>query len=218
MDEIKRDFKGVWIPKHIWLDGRLNALEKAILAEIDSLDMGESGCFASNKYIAEFCQCSETKVSTAISKLADLGCLQVVSFNGRQRILKSSLSNFERQTFKNCKADSQNLKDNNIHNKRDNKTLINNIVDYLNEKAGTAYRAGSANTQKHINARLAEGYTLDDFKVVIDKKCAEWKGTEWERYLRPETLFGAKFEGYRNAKSRTKYTQPEGDDILDGIL
>ena len=53
-----RDFKGVWIDKSIWLDKNLSATEKVILAEIDSLN-NENGCYASNNYFAEFCQCSE---------------------------------------------------------------------------------------------------------------------------------------------------------------
>lgn len=74
------------------------------------------------------------------------------------------------------------------------------IVARLNEKAGTSYRPSSKATQKHINARLAEGFTVEDFFTVIDKKCAEWKGDEkMEKYLRPETLFGSKFENYLNA-------------------
>lgn len=119
--DFNRDFKGVWIPKAVWLDNRLNALDKIILAEIDSLDQGELGCYASNKYIAQFCQCSETKVSTAISKLIEYGYLFVKSFDGRTRILKSSLSNFERQPIKNSKAGFQDLKEINI----DNNTLNN---------------------------------------------------------------------------------------------
>ncbi len=118
----ERDFKGVWIPKEVWLDERLNALEKIILTEIDSLDNGERGCWASNKYIAEFCQCSETKVSTAISKLIKLGYLYVQSFDGRQRELKSRLSNFERQNFKNCKTDFKNLKESNTDTNTNNNT------------------------------------------------------------------------------------------------
>ena len=110
-----RDFKGVWIPKVVWLDERLNALDKCILAEIDSLDNGD-GCWASNEYIAKFCQCSVTKVSTSISKLIACKYLTVASFDGRKRFLKSSLSNFERQTFKICKADIQNLKESNTYN------------------------------------------------------------------------------------------------------
>ncbi len=120
--ENERDFKGVWIPKTVWLDKRLNALDKVILTEIDSLDNGERGCWASNKHIAEFCQCSETKVSTAISKLIEYGYLYVKSFDGRQRILKSSLSNFERQDFKNCNSDFQNSQESNTNNKTSNKT------------------------------------------------------------------------------------------------
>lgn len=77
---------------------------------------------------------------------------------------------------------------------------INIIVEYLNDKAGTSYKPNSKNTVKHINARLTDGFTVDDFKTVIDKKCAEWKGTDMEQYLRPETLFGTKFESYLNAK------------------
>jgi uncharacterized phage protein (TIGR02220 family) len=74
------------------------------------------------------------------------------------------------------------------------------IVSYLNEKAGTNFKATTGKTKSAINARLNEGFKLEDFKTVIDKKCAEWIGTEMQKYLRPETLFGTKFEGYLNAK------------------
>lgn len=90
--EQERDFKGVWIPKAVWLDRRLSALDKMILTEIDSLASEERGCFASNAYIADFCQCSEAKVTKSISLLIKLGYLYVASFNGRQRELKSCLS------------------------------------------------------------------------------------------------------------------------------
>ena len=113
MAEQERDFKGVWIPRAVWLDERLNALDKIILTEIDSLDMGDRGCYASNKHIADFCQCSETKVSTAISKLIKLEYLYVQKFDGRQRELKSRLSNFERQELKNCKSAVKKTKESN---------------------------------------------------------------------------------------------------------
>ena len=77
---------------------------------------------------------------------------------------------------------------------------IGEVVDYLNALCGTNYRKNSAKTQSFIKARLNEGYTVDDFKTVISKKAKEWKGTEMEKYLRPETLFGTKFESYLNAK------------------
>lgn len=228
MAENERDFKGVWIPKEVWLDTRLNALEKIILTEIDSLDMSDKGCYASNKYIADFCQCSETKVSTAISKLIEYGYLYVKSFDGRQRTLKSRLSNFERQELKSCNSAFENLQESNTYKNTNkntkNKELYTAILTRLNEKAGTAYRASSKATQQHINARLSEGYTIEDFYTVIDKKCAEWKGGEMEKYLRPETLFGTKFEGYLNAKNNSKTYGENGIAIsaepsdLDGMF
>lgn len=80
--------------------------------------------------------------------------------------------------------------------------IYKDIISYLNEKANTNYRASSKKTKTCIHARLDEGFTLDDFKTVIDKKTAEWMETEWEKFLRPETLFGTKFESYLNAKIR----------------
>lgn len=120
----QRDFKGVWIPKEVWLDSRLNALEKVILTEIDSLDSSERGCWASNQHIAEFCQCSESKVSKSISKLIELGYIYLQSFDGRTRELKSRLSNFEKQSSKKCEADKQNLRQSNTLNNTTNKPVI----------------------------------------------------------------------------------------------
>ena len=76
------------------------------------------------------------------------------------------------------------------------------IITYLNSKAGTGYKPTTTKTKTAIKARFSEGFTVEDFKTVIDKKCAEWIGDEkMEKYLRPETLFGTKFEGYLNAKT-----------------
>ena len=108
-----RDFKGIWIPKHVWLDERLSALDKIILMEIDSLDT-EDGCYASNAYISIFCQCSESKVSAAISKLKNLGYVKEKAFTGRQRILKTTLLKNRRQPSKKSEAASQNLEHINI--------------------------------------------------------------------------------------------------------
>lgn len=77
---------------------------------------------------------------------------------------------------------------------------IADIVDYLNEKAGTKYRAKTEATKRHIVARLNDGFSVEDFKAVIDKKCSDWIGTDWQKFLRPETLFGSKFESYLNEK------------------
>ena len=54
-----------------------------------------------------------------------------------------------------------------------------------------------------IHTSLAEGHSVDDFMTVIDHKCAEWLGSGMAQYLRPQTLFGTKFEGYLNAPDYT---------------
>lgn len=78
------------------------------------------------------------------------------------------------------------------------------IVGHLNEKAGAKYKPSSKDTQKLIHARMAEGYTVEDFVAVIDKKCTQWKSDpKMQEYLRPSTLFGTKFEGYLNAPAVT---------------
>ena len=91
-------------------------------------------------------------------------------------------------------------KDTNIQKDINNKNIYSEVVDYLNQKAGTKYKSNSKNTTKHIKARLNDGYTLEDFKSVIDKKCSEWLNTDMEKYLCPDTLFGSKFEKYLNQK------------------
>ena len=95
--------------------------------------------------------------------------------------------------------------DKNIRTKEDkNNIYIVGIVDYLNKKANTNYRHNSRNTVALINARLKEGYTTDDFKKVIDKKCTDWLyDKQMCNYLRPETLFGTKFESYLNSAGNT---------------
>lgn len=202
MQKEKREFKGVWFPAEVWLDERLTALEKIILIEIDSLD-GEDGCYASNEYLANFCQCSQSKVSSAIAKLKKLGYIRVKSFDGRKRILESCLTFSTVQTTKKEKSAQQNLEERILEETPSESTRedipFSAIIDHLNEKAGTRYRASTAKTREHIRARWREGYRLDDFIRVIDVKCAEWLGDErMGKYLCPDTLFGAKFEKYLN--------------------
>lgn len=117
MNEI-RDFKGIWIPKEIWFDERLSPLDKIVLMEIDSLDCGENGCYASNKWLSSRCQCSERKITEAISKLKKLGMITFSAFDGRTRTLRSCLEKTATPPSKNHEAASQKL----LHsNKESNK-------------------------------------------------------------------------------------------------
>ena len=78
--------------------------------------------------------------------------------------------------------------------------IYSSIINYLNKKANTRYRVNNKKTKTLIKARLNEGFTEDDFYKVIDNKVNEWANTDMNKYLRPETLFSHKFEGYLNQK------------------
>lgn len=79
------------------------------------------------------------------------------------------------------------------------------IVEYLNQKTGKHFTTKAAATKKKINARWKEGHGLDEFKKVIDVKSADWLGqSDMVQYLRPETLFGTKFEAYLNEQPTGK--------------
>lgn len=89
--------------------------------------------------------------------------------------------------------------------REEDKKIYIDVIAYLNEKAGTKYKASSSKTKTLINARIREGFTLEDFKTVIDNKCADWLNTDYAKFLRPETLFSPKFEGYLNQKGVGKH-------------
>lgn len=117
----------------------------------------------------------------------------------------------ERQKALQCNTDVTAVKQlGNVEIEKENKSKSNktyspslpsvaeDIVNFLNSVTGSNYRSTTDKTRKLIAARLAEGFTVDDFKTVITKKAKEWQGTDMAQYLRPETLFGTKFEGYLN--------------------
>lgn len=90
---------------------------------------------------------------------------------------------------------------------------VHDIISYLNGKTGYHYRETTSKSQQLIRARMNEHFTVDDFKKVIDNMTAEWLGDKkWQKYLRPETLFGPKFESYLNripAKPKDDYDYGE---------
>lgn len=89
-------------------------------------------------------------------------------------------------------------------------TATDKIIGYLNKKAHTNFKTNSKRTQRYIFERFSEGYAAQDFKTVIDKKYDDWAETEFEKYLRPSTLFGDRFEDYLNeAKYKKNYCDSE---------
>jgi hypothetical protein len=123
-----RDFKGVWIPKEIWLNTDLSIIEKVLLVEIDSLDNSDRGCFASNEYLAKFVQLSEGRVANIISDLKKRKFLIQVFFDGRNRGLRISKSessfneNVKAESTKTGKQTTRKREHNNTENKTSNNT------------------------------------------------------------------------------------------------
>jgi hypothetical protein len=123
-----RDFKGVWIPKEIWLNTDLSIIEKVLLVEIDSLDNSDRGCFASNEYLAKFVQLSEGRVANIISDLKKRKFIIQVFFDGRNRGLRISKSessfneNVKAESTKTGKQPTRKREHNNTENKTSNNT------------------------------------------------------------------------------------------------
>ena len=233
----KRDFKGVWIPKEIWLSTDLKVMEKLILVEIDSLD-NEDGCFASNEHFSKFFSLSKNRCSEIIKSLEKKGYIKIdyIYQEGSKAIsrrvircvrnIDGGIRNIDNPIRKTEEGYSENREDNNtsfnntFSNTSNKKDIVEQssttplpyeeIVQYLNQKTNKNFKHTSKVTQRHIRARLAEGFTVSDFKQVIDNKCNDWlRDQKMKEYLRPETLFGTKFESYLNSKSTTaKQTGP----------
>lgn len=84
------------------------------------------------------------------------------------------------------------------------------IIEYLNLKTGSKFKPTTKPYVQAIRSRLKEGYTVEDFKTVIDKKCREWKGTKLEKYLTPKTLFApSHFDTYLNSNEMAVMTDTE---------
>ena len=156
------------------------------------------------------------KVRTILKKLEKEGYIELLTSGSKgkestlkitikQQLFNNNVTNISEQLqqVEGCKQQQSN---NNVTTLSKKKEKDNNIyslvIDYLNKKANTNYRPTTKNTQSFINARVKEGYTVEDFKKVIDSKSREWLGTDFEKYLRPTTLFGTKFENYLNEANK----------------
>lgn len=144
---MERDFKGVWIPKDIWLDENLTWMEKLLLVEIDSLD-AEKGCFASNDYFAKFFQLSKSRISDLIGQLVSKGYITTFLLYEGKQVKRREITmvipirKFEGGIRKTEEGYSENAQDNN--------TLFNNTI--------------SNNTNKLYSHKEAFLNRVDEFK------------------------------------------------------
>lgn len=153
----------------------------------------------------KFCEYKSCMVCNSVAQGMQHSCIGGMQLSCTNNIDIDNIdNNIDLSIKKNIKK-----KDSDIdYTNKEQNSQVAEIVIYLNQRAFTNYKVHTPKTQRLIRARLNEGFTVDDFKAVIDKKCDEWFNTDMGKYLRPETLFGTKFEGYLNQKN--KQSKKEG--------
>ena len=218
------------IPAEVRYDDSLRAGAKIFYGEITALCSKYGVCTASNNYFAELYGMTPSGITHWVTQLKNKGYI-AVEYEKEGKVIKQRkiilkplntdnlvidrvltnintvLTKVNEGTDKSLGGYLQKDKENNININNTSNNNIKEIVDYLNARLGTNYKNTTKQTQSMINARFKEGFTVEDFKKVIDKKYKEWRGTEFEQYLTPQTLFGTKFEKYLNQKS-TKEVDP----------
>ena len=117
------------------------------------------------------------------------------TFQEVQKVHLGSVENTLSEVQKVHTIKTENTKTENNNNKL---LICKEVISYLNLKAKKNFKFDTASHHKFIKARLKEGYTLEDFKKVVDIMSAKWIGTEYEQYLQPQTLFGNKMDNYLN--------------------
>ena len=175
----ERQFKGIWIPKELWLNEDLTLLEKVMLIEIDSLESEEKGCFASNQYFADFFKKSNGRIAQVIKELKDKGYLKVdYIYSGKEieerriYINRPPYPNYE-EVFNKLKGGIkfskggylENCKDNNISNNN-----INNIERYIEEIQ--KFKPVLNSTDYELIKQISNKYSLEELKRAI-KVCKD---------------------------------------------
>lgn len=204
-----------------WMRTKLNLKGNELLAYavIYGFSQTDGAKFTgSRKYLAEWCGCSMATIDRTLNSLVDKGLISRTSYvtkHGYRAVEYAAMGPThidEPSAAEPRTADTDGPRTSTI----EPQPLLNEpqtpaqpkepdpteeVINHLNQRAGTHYKATTANTRKLIKARLKEGFTVDEIKLVIDKKCADWlRNPAMVEYLRPETLFGSKFESYLNAK------------------
>lgn len=205
----QRDFKGVWIPASIWLDQELNVYEKVLICEIDSLDNdSDRGCFASNEYLGGHIGKSSKTIGRMLTDLKKRGYIIQCYWDGRNRGLRAIHS----QKWGDCLLKKENAafskmrtlpsqKGEHINKglliKNDDKeNLIKEseaVLSFLNQLTGREFRV----VNRELMSRVKE-FGSEICRDVITLKWAEWRDTDMERYMKPDTLFRkSKFLNYK---------------------
>lgn len=212
------------IPVRVAHDNRLKDKDKLLYGEIYAMLNVTNSFFMSNSKLAERLNCSKPTIKRSLTRLEECGFIKRNNVYEGKQIVRRTISlgriNSEpvvgstmilppvhERSEGRVTSDPDNRTINRASNRAEEDILsgkpdhapYQEILDYLNGKVGTSYRASSQATQRLIKARSNEGFKVEDFKKVIDIKVAAWKNDpKMSQYLRPATLFGTKFESYLN--------------------
>tara|TARA_R100001480_G_scaffold1874_1_gene5953 strand:+ start:1290 stop:1949 length:660 start_codon:yes stop_codon:yes gene_type:complete len=205
---MNRDFKGIWIPKEIWLNEKLTIQEKIFLVEIDSLD-NESGCFAGNAYFSEFFGISKTRVSLVIKSLIEKGFVSstTVYKEGTKQILKRVLNICYRPyTTKVKEGTQQKLKDNN--------TSISNTVNNTNKRESPPSKKFTPPTLIELSEYMQE----QEFKDIPSESMKFMDHYESVGWMVSKNKMRCWKAAVRNWKRRINNFKPkyEQQSFLDG--
>ena len=206
------------IPANVRYDEILSDRAKLLYGEISALSNKEGYCWATNAHFAELFKVSKKSISRNIQELVDRGyIISKILYEDKvvteRRLYINSyygeiLTPMDKTVHTPMDKTVHTPMDKTVHTPMDKTVQCNNtsiniysrVIDYINKKADTRYRSTTKKNKDLIKARINEGFTEDDFIKVIDNKVKEWVNTDMQKYLRPETLFGTKFEVYLNQK------------------
>ena len=224
------------IPATVRYDHNLKANEKLMYGEITALSSKSGYCWAENRYFAELYDVHKITISKWLKNLEDNGYIRTelkyvygtkqvskrliyINDTPISQIAKGYESNDYDPVSENTKEElsttsNNNTRDINTLSRNSTHTPYKEIIDYLNEKTGRKYKHTAKVNQRVIKARMNEGYTLEDFKTVIDKKSVGWKNdVKMKEFLRPETLFSTKFDRYLNEDTKSNKKSWAGSDF-----
>lgn len=204
-----------------WMRTKLNLKGNELLAYavIYGFSQTDGAKFTgSRKYLAEWCGCSTATIDRTLNSLVDKDLISRTSYVTKHgyRAVEYAVRQNDAQTPADTQTHTESTTE---HNTTEPQPLLDEpqapaqpkkpdpteeVVNHLNYKLGTKYKPTTQATRKLVKARLKEGFTVEDMKLVIDKKAAEWVGNpKMARFLRPDILFGNKFEGYLNTNPNT---------------
>ncbi len=241
---MERDFKGVWIPKAIWIDTKLSLQEKAFLVEIDSLDCHEDGCFASNDYFAEFFNLSKNRCSEIIQSLKEKGYISIrYKYKPGTKAIDKRIINIKNIKFFGIRYSEEGIRDmdrgtrnsdigtRNVdlpysENCEDNNTLINNTINNTinknrEDKSSTHSKRFKKPSIEEIHEYcLEKGYSMDSEAFYDYYESNGWivgrhKMKDWKAAVRNWVRRSNEFKNGCNNRGSRSSTAAKLDNDYD---